>query len=125
MNLPFFQMSLATAEGRLLERQSKTAPNTGRRGEGTLLYGPSTVLGFKTPLSRLPSDAAVYFELMHYKPDKKKNSCMAWSYAPLEMIKTGKFSLPLFEKPIDVSRRRCKRLNKKGLDLTVSFSVPR
>ena len=124
MQLPFFQMSLATPDGKLLERQQKTAPNTGRTGTGTLLYGPSTAMGFRTPLSRLPKDAAVYFELTHYKQDKKKNSLMAWSFAPVSMIKTGKFSLPLFEKPIDVSRRRTKRINKKELDLTVSFSIP-
>ena len=81
-------------------------------------------MGFRTPLSRLPKDAAVYFKLTHYKQDKKKNSVMAWSFAPVSMIKTGKFSLPLFEKPIDVSRRRTKRINKKELDLTVSFSIP-
>ena len=99
MQLPFFQMSLATPDGKLLERQQKTAPNTGRTGTGTLLYGPSTAMGFRTPLSRLPKDAAVYFKLTHYKQDKKKNSVMAWSFAPVSMIKTGKFSLPLFEKP--------------------------
>jgi len=123
MSNPFWQISLSTAEGRLLERQQKTSPNVGADGPGTLLYGPPTAVSFKSPPRNLPKDAAVYFELMHYKADKQKNSCMAWSYAPVDMIKTGKFSLPLFEKPIDVSRRRTKRINKKELDLVVSFAA--
>eukprot|EP00882_Tetradesmus_deserticola_P028925 GHRQ01032261.1.p1 GENE.GHRQ01032261.1~~GHRQ01032261.1.p1 ORF type:complete len:102 (+),score=51.48 GHRQ01032261.1:338-643(+) len=67
-------------------------------------------LGFswhmQTPLNCLPDDAAVFFELQHYKLAKKKKSVKCYSYLEgMELEAAGAAVLEVYKKPVDVKRK--------------------
>lgn len=67
-------------------------------------------LGFswhmQTPLNCLPDDAAVFFELQHYKLAKKKKSIKCYSYLEgVELEAAGGAVLEVYRKPVDAKRK--------------------
>ncbi|WIA16473.1 hypothetical protein OEZ85_013156 [Tetradesmus obliquus] len=67
-------------------------------------------LGFswhmQTPLNCLPDDAAVFFELQHYKLTKKKKSIKCYSYLEgVELEAAGGAVLEVYRKPVDAKRK--------------------
>eukprot|EP00879_Flechtneria_rotunda_P007498 GHRR01007866.1.p1 GENE.GHRR01007866.1~~GHRR01007866.1.p1 ORF type:complete len:271 (+),score=78.56 GHRR01007866.1:1013-1825(+) len=67
-------------------------------------------LGFtwhmQTPVNHLPEGSAVFCELRHYKPDKKKNSMKCYAYLEAnELTSAGAAALETYKKPVDYKRK--------------------
>ncbi|KAI8474619.1 MAG: cytoskeletal adhesion-domain-containing protein [Monoraphidium minutum] len=68
-------VSVRSGRGQLLEAVQETPPPAGT-GEQQLRWGVTVHL--QTPLACLGEDWSVFFELRHWKADKKKRSTRAW-----------------------------------------------
>ena len=63
------------------------------------------------------------FEMVHYKPKKKKNSIRCWCFIEREDLKNGQQQLELYAKPTDTSRKKIKLHTIKPLYLHVDVRV--
>ena len=104
--------------------------------EGYVVFTADVKLS--TPLSELPMDAYVCFELKHWKEWKKKMSLKAWSFLPvsklLESLMSPRSSpmdavdlpLPLLRKPSvydSVGLSKAKPFNRLALDVHMKVAI--
>eukprot|EP00667_Euglena_gracilis_P016197 EG_transcript_16932 len=85
---PFFHISVRDVEGNELEPEQDTPHPVGPRKDKSVQFDCTVYL--QTPLSRLPDDAAVFFEFRHWKPKKNKISTRCWSMLTVEEIQKHK-----------------------------------
>lgn len=119
---PFFTISVRDADGNELEQSQDTAYPTVPRKDKTVQFDATIYL--QTPLSRLPDDAAVFFEFRHWKPKKSKISVRCWSMLTLEEIRKHKetaLTLEIYAKPTDYKRKKFMRHSVKELWLHVTL----
>lgn len=119
---PFVSIELRDKMGRLLELPLDTAPGQQNRDRGTLKFSKQSKT-LSSLLKNIPSGSSLFFAIKHWKAKRNKMSTIAWSVVDFEMIcdvgnlscrvREGKLALPLFKKPMDVSRQKAKRLNSR------------
>lgn len=121
-------LSVRDPLGRLVELPLESHPGIFRAEAEAVEFGDQ-VLTLKTGLRSLPPGCRLFLELKQWKADKKRMSTVAWSYVNVDMmvdsgpvcsrVRCGPMVLPLFKKPMDLTVRKCKRLNSRGPGLHV------
>lgn len=119
---PFVSIELRDKIGRLLELPIDTAPGIHNRDRGTLKFSNQSKT-LTSLLMNVPSGSSLFFAIKQWKAKRNKMSTIAWSVVDFEMIcdvgnlscrvREGKLALPLFKKPMDLSRQKAKRLNSR------------
>eukprot|EP00899_Mesostigma_viride_P004710 jgi/Mesvir1/1423/Mv14421-RA.1 len=117
---PFMTVSVADAHGALIESAQDT-PSSNRIKPNYILFGQTVHI--QTPLSRLEDNCAIFFELKHYKPKKKKISTKAWCFMERDEIKPGAIALEIYKKPTDFKRHTTRLLTVKPLYLHLDLSI--
>jgi hypothetical protein len=92
--------------------------------QGNHIIFNSELIKITTPVSELPPGAAVFFELSHYKPSKRKISIKCFAFMEQDEFKKGQIALELYKKPTDVTRKRLILFSfrKLYLHLTLSYT---
>lgn len=126
----FAEFELRDSTNRLLMLPIETNPGVQNRNKGTVKFDRQVrVLG--TTLKDIPPGATLFFSLKQWKESKNKMSTIAWSYVDCDMVcdfgsicrvRQGNLALPLFKKPMDLSKNQARRLNGKHPCLYVSIS---
>jgi len=97
-------ITVADARGCIIDQQ-QTPP--GRQIEGNYIHFDDIVVHLETPINQLEEgNCGVFFEVMHYKSKKGKNSCRCWGFMEPDEIVGGGTSLELYKKPADFLRRK-------------------
>lgn len=68
------------------------------------------VVQLETPLDRFQKGHAIFFELVHYKEKKRRDSVKGYCFMDMEDIKQGTFLLETYKKPTDFKRKRPPRM---------------
>lgn len=119
---PFFNISIRDAEGNELEQEQDTPHPVGPRKDKSVQFDCTVFV--QTPMSRLPDDAAIFFEFRHYKPKQTKISTRCWALLTLEEIRKHKdtsLTLEIYAKPADYKRKKFARHSVKDLWLHVTL----
>lgn len=119
---PHVCISFRDPIGRLIELPYEDLhPGIHHRLKGAVMFGNQSKI-MKTAINRMPPGSSLFFEIKHWKASKKRMSTVAWSFVDADMIidfgvisrvRQGKLALPLFTKPVDISRQRAKPLNSR------------
>jgi len=119
---PHVCISFRDPIGRLIELPYEDLhPGIHHRLKGAVMFGSQSKV-LKTAINRMPPGSSIFFEIKHWKASKKRMSTVAWSFVDADMIidfgvisrvRQGKLALPLFKKPVDISRQRAKPLNNR------------
>jgi hypothetical protein len=119
---PHVCISFRDPIGRLIELPYEDLhPGIHHRLKGAVMFGNQSKI-LKTAINRMPPGSSLFFEIKHWKASKKRMSTVAWSFVDADMIidfgliprvRQGKLALPLFKKPVDISRQRAKPLNNR------------
>jgi len=119
---PHVCISFRDPIGRLIELPYEDLhPGIHHRFKGAVMFGNQSKI-LKTAINRMPPGSSLFFEIKHWKASKKRMSTVAWSFVDADMIidfgvisrvRQGKLALPLFKKPVDISRQRAKALNSR------------
>lgn len=100
---PSVIVSVRDLQGRPLEAVQET-PFAPRITANYVIF--EMAIYIQTPINRLPPDAAIFFEFMHYKVKKKKRSCKAYCYMEKdEFSRAGPVSLEVYKKPAQYNRK--------------------
>lgn len=126
----FAEFELRDATNRLLTLPVETTPGVLNRNKGTVKFDRHP-RKLETMLKDIPPETTLFFSLKQWKESKKKMSTIAWSYVDCDMVcdfgsicrvREGNVALPLFKKPMDLSKRLTKRLNTNHPCLYISIS---
>ena len=109
---PFVTVSVRSSPDRPLEPPQETPYSTSREFRH-LVFNNKVFM--QTPLEDLSSNAAIFLELKHYKPKKKKVSTRCFSFMEMDEIRDGHVALELYRKPTDFSRKKLKLFTIKQL----------
>ncbi|XP_061415067.1 axin interactor, dorsalization-associated protein-like isoform X3 [Lethenteron reissneri] len=71
------------------------------------------------PVEDIPTDAAIFFELKHYKPLKRLTSTKCFALLEMDEIRPGAAVIELYKKPTDYRRKKLQLLTKKSLYLHI------
>eukprot|EP00775_Hariotina_reticulata_P012402 gene12402-12537_t len=104
MQDPHLLITVRNKAGKLLEAvQESPVVASPPFGEDKLVFGFTWHM--QTPLNVLQADAAVFFELRHYKPAKHKKSVKCYAYLEMaELVVAGPAVLEAYKKPADYKR---------------------
>uniref|UniRef100_A0A7S0UKK5 C2 Aida-type domain-containing protein n=1 Tax=Polytomella parva TaxID=51329 RepID=A0A7S0UKK5_9CHLO len=119
---PRVVISLRNAMGEPLEPIQETP--MGRSSNSYVIF--NSIITLETPLDRIPQDAALFFEFIHWKTDKKKTSCRAYSILEKEELRPGNVALEVYKKPAIYIRGKTPSLftvKPLYLHLNVSFAL--
>uniref|UniRef100_S4RH29 Axin interactor, dorsalization associated n=1 Tax=Petromyzon marinus TaxID=7757 RepID=S4RH29_PETMA len=86
--------------------------------EGTYLIFQVDV-EIQLPVEDIPTDAAIFFELKHYKPLKRLTSTKCFALLEMDEIRPGAAIIELYKKPTDYRRKKLQLLTKKPLYLHI------
>lgn len=126
----FGEFELRDATNRLLTLPVETNPGLQNRNKGTVKFDRQPQQ-LETMLKNIPPGATLFFSLKRWKESKNKMSTIAWSYVDCDMVcdfgtiskvRRGNVALPLFKKPMDLSKQQTKRLNGNHPCLYISIS---
>jgi hypothetical protein len=126
----FAEFELRDSTNRLLTLPVETTPGVQNRSKGTVKFERHPKL-LETMLENIPPGATLFFSLKQWKESKNKMSTIAWSYVDCDMVcdfgtiskvRRGNVALPLFKKPMDLSKHQTKRLNGNHPCLYISIS---
>eukprot|EP00708_Paratrimastix_pyriformis_P004316 GAFH01003175.1.p1 GENE.GAFH01003175.1~~GAFH01003175.1.p1 ORF type:complete len:302 (+),score=57.46 GAFH01003175.1:24-929(+) len=119
---PFITITVAKKDGTVLEPAQDTFYAIQRTATHCIWNATAYI---QSPIDKLPSDAAIYFEFKHYKPRKNKISTRCWALLELDEIKPGLAVCELYKKPTDFGRRRLRVLSKDlYLHLNLQLVIP-
>jgi len=109
---PFISVVVCDKLGNVLERQDTPVAIGRERAKdlpkgGFLVFNQNIYINY--PLEHMfEGNGAVFLELKHYKPDKKKISCRCWSLIESDEVQDGPAAFELYQKPSDYRRRASK-----------------
>lgn len=117
---PFLKISVVDHSGRVIEevQDVKALPNP----KPTHVMFDKTV-DLKTPVDKI---GAIFFEFMHFKPKKQKQSTRCYTFMEPQEIKAHNRKpacLEIYKKPTDFSRKRVNLFTIKSLYLHVTVSI--
>ncbi|KAJ0411438.1 hypothetical protein ATCC90586_007098 [Pythium insidiosum] len=117
---PTIVVSVFDKDGKSMEEAKETG--IGRCEDPTTISFGNTVLALESSLASMEQrNAAVFLELYHFKPKKRKKSCRCWALLEMdELRKGGALALELYQKPMDPKRKRIHLFTVKELYLHVS-----
>jgi len=131
LDRPFISLSVRDPIGRLVELPQESHPGLYRNEIGCIDFS-NQIISLKTPLRSLPPGCLLFLEVKQWKSDKKRFSTVAWAFVDAEMmidsgpvcsrVRCGPMVLPLFQKPMDTSLQKLKRLNGRGPALHITVS---
>jgi hypothetical protein len=90
---PYITISLRNNKGELMEEMHETCYSS--KFQGNHIIFNSELIKITTPVSELPPGAAVFFELSHYKPSKRKISIKCFAFMEQDEFKKGQIALEL------------------------------
>ncbi|GBG26630.1 Axin interactor, dorsalization-associated protein [Hondaea fermentalgiana] len=118
---PFIRVTVMDRKGHLLEHKQET-PVADRQHRYQIDI--NTIVHIQTSVEELrEKDAAIFLELVHYKPLKHKHSTKAWSVLEMDELTSDLKVLEIYKKPVQPSRKKFKLLTTKKLFLQVRVHV--
>lgn len=105
---PFVTCSVVDNQGRVVGKTQDTPPANFRHCEVPYIHLNHTVY-FQTPLEKLKTDWALFFEFKHYKHSKNMISTRCFAFVEYdEIVNSGSTTicLELYKKPTDFSRKK-------------------
>jgi hypothetical protein len=119
---PCFRVSVLARSGAPVERVQET-PKAARQVSYRCDFA-ATVHIQSSVEELLSKDCAVFFELVHWKADKRKHSTKCWALLEPDEIEAaaGKL-LELYKKPVSQTRKRFRLCSKKSLFLEINLLV--
>lgn len=71
------------------------------------IHFEDVVVNISTPIEQIvEGNCGIFFELVHFKSKKSKNSCRCWTFMEADEITNGPFSLELYKKPADFKKKK-------------------
>lgn len=117
---PYFIVTCKDIAGVDLCKSQKT-PTAMRRDDTFLYFGIDVEI--QICVERMPRNAAVFFELKHYKPQKRATSSKCFAFMEQDELKAGPCVIELYRKPIDYKRKKLALLTSKPLYLHLNLSL--
>jgi hypothetical protein len=121
---PFVAMNLFDSAGNMLCGEQYTP--TSRIQHSRHVHFGSVSSTFHIPLSIQElnaKNAAICFELKHYKVKKKYNSVKCWCFMEVDEIREGRIFLEWYQKPLDPLRKRIRLHTIKRLFLEIECKI--
>lgn len=121
---PTVVVSVYDKDGKRMEEPKETA--VGSSDEPQHIGFRNALIQLESSLSMMEErGAAVFLEVYHYKPKKRKKSCRCWALVELDEIRPDAtpLALELYQKPMDPRRKRINLFTVKELFLHVEVST--
>lgn len=100
---PHVVISVHDSQGDVLEPVQET-PSAKRITPNYLFFESNVYI--QTPINMLPHDAAIFFEFIHYKVEKKRKSVKCYCFIEPDEIRPGPVALEVYVKPANYKRNK-------------------
>ncbi|EDV24357.1 uncharacterized protein TRIADDRAFT_27299 [Trichoplax adhaerens] len=90
--------------------------------EGNEIYFNNNI-AIPIPLTKVPKDAAIFFELKHFKVKKKSTSIKCFAFLEENQMKEGHVCTELYKKPVDYKRRKLSLLTSQPVFLHLDLAI--
>lgn len=117
---PFFVVSCKDIAGVDLCPSQKT-PTAARRDDTYLYFG--TDVEIQICIEKMARNSAIFFEMKHYKPNKRMTSSKCFAFMEQDELKSGPCVIELYKKPADYKRKKLALLTSKPLYLHLNLTL--
>lgn len=117
---PYISISCKDISGVDVCTPQKT-PVCTQRDDTFIYFGIDVEL--QIPIEKLPRNSAVFFEIMHYKPQKRMTSLKCFAFMEQDELKPGPCVIELYKKPINYRRKKITLLTQKPLYLHLNLTL--
>ncbi|XP_039259212.2 axin interactor, dorsalization-associated protein-like [Styela clava] len=117
---PFFVVSCKDIAGVDLCQSQKT-PTAAKRDDTFLYFGIDVEI--QICIEKMSRNSAIFFEMKHYKPNKRMTSLKCFAFMEQDELKPGPCVIELYKKPVDYRRKKLALLTSKPLYLHLNLTL--